>query len=320
MILSSALHNRIKPSRLITTQVEHPSIIKSCEFLARLGIEVVYLPVDRSGRISLLDFEASLTPNVALVTVQWANGETGVIQPIEKIGEVCREHGVLFHTDAAQAVGKVEINASELPIDFLSFSGHTFHGPQGTGAIYARDKRQLHPMIWGAPQEYGLRAGTENVPGIVGFGKAAEIRRDRLDSVQRQLRELRDLFETSMLEMMSDTEVNGDRANRICNTANLMFHGIEGQALVAQLDQVDIRCSQSRACTHQPPEPSYVLRAMGLSEEEANSSVCFSFSELDTLQEVEIAVRAIAKVCRRLRLFNTMIHHAHSTTEVMSYH
>jgi cysteine desulfurase len=320
MILSSVLYNRVKSPRLITTQVEHPSIITSCEFLAGLGIEVVYLPVDRSGQISLLDFEASLTPNAALVSVQWANGETGVIQPIEKIGEICREHGVLFHTDAAQAVGKVEINASELPIDFLSFSGHTFHGPQGTGAIYARDKRQLHPMFLGGPQEYGLRAGTENVPGIVGLGKAAEIRRERLESVQTQLCELRDLFETSILEIIPDTEVNGDRENRICNSTNLMLREIEGQALVVQLDQVDIRCSQSSACANQRPEPSYVLRAMGLSEEEASSSVSFSFSELDTLQEVEIAVRTITKLCRRLRAFNTIIHNGHSSTEVMSLH
>lgn len=320
MVLSRATYGRVKPPRLITTQVEHSSIIKSCEFLAGLGIEVVYLPVNRSGQISLLDFEASLTPNVDLVSVQWANSETGVIQPIEKIGNICREHGVLFHTDAAQAVGKVEMNASELPIDFLSFSGHTFHGPQGTGAIYARDKRQLHPMFWGSSQEYGLRAGTENVPGIVGLGKAAEIRRERLEIVQRQLRDLRDMFETSILEMIPDTEVNGDRENRICNSTNLMFRGIEGQALVAQLDQVDIRCSQSSARTDQQPEPSYVLRAMGLSDEEADSSVRFSFSELDTLQEVEIAVRAIAKLCRRLRAFSSIFHHAHSSREVMSLH
>ena len=320
MILSSVLYSRVKPLRLITTQVEHPSIIKSCEFLAGLGIEVVYLPVDRSGHISLLDFEASLTTNVALVSVQWANSETGVIQPVEKIGEICREHGVLFHTDAAQAVGKVEMNASELPIDFLSFSGHTFHGPQGTGAIYARDKRQLHPMFLGGPQEYGLRAGTENVPGIVGLGKAAEIRRERLERVQRQLRELRDLFETSLLEIMPGTEVNGDREHRICNSTNLMLREIEGQALVVQLDQVDIRCSQSSACTHLRPEPSYILRAMGLSEEEAYSSVRFSFSELDTLQEVEIAVRTITKLCRRLRAFKTIMHNGHSSPEVMSLH
>jgi len=152
----------------------------------------------------------------------------------------------------------------------------------------------------------------------VGLGKAAEIRGERLEIVQRRLRDLRDMFETSILEMIPGTEVNGDRKNRICNSTNLMFRGIEGQALVTQLDQVDIRCSQSSVCINQRPEPSYVLKAMGLSEEEASSSIRFSFSELDTLQEVEIAVRAIVKLCRRLKLFNTMIHHAHSPAEVMS--
>jgi cysteine desulfurase len=183
----------------VTTQVEHSSILKYCDYLSELGVEVIYLPVDRAGRLSMADVEAAITPETTLVSVQWVNNETGVIQPVERIGDLCWRYGVPFHTDAAQAAGKLAIDVSALPIDFLSLTAHKFHGPQGIGALYARNRRWLTPLFHGGSQEAGLRAGTENVPGIAGMGKAAEVRLARLGKIQQYLRALRDHFESLVL-------------------------------------------------------------------------------------------------------------------------
>jgi cysteine desulfurase len=251
----------------------------------------------------LSEVEAAITPNTTLVSIQWVNNETGVIQPVKAISEICHKQDVQFHTDAAQAVGKINIDLSALPVDFLSLSGHKFHGPQGVGALYTRNRKLLSSIIRGGPQEGGLRAGTENLPGIAGIGKAAELRHERLNQVLEKLRALRDRFEKQVVETVPETEVTGDSNNRICNTTNILFRGVDGQALVARLDMEGIRCSQSSACTNQRPEPSYVLRAMGLSEEEAYSSVRFSFSEQNSDEEIEYAVTAIEKICKQLRSF-----------------
>ena len=303
-VFASVLRRGKNTSRLVTTHVEHSSILKMCEHLNTHGVQVVYLPVDRAGHLAIADIEAAVTRDTDLASVQWVNNETGVIQPVELIGRICHDRGVLFHTDAAQAVGKLDIDVEALPIDFLSLTAHKFHGPQGIGALYARDRQWLHPMFYGGPQEDGLRPGTENVPGIVGMGKAAALRREQFAQIQEKLGELRDRFETLVLGMMPKTEVNGDRDNRVCNTTNLLFRDVDGQALVAQLDQVGIRCSQSSACTNQRPEPSYVLQAMGLTEAEAYASVRFSVSEQNTFEEVEYAARKIAGICEKLRRFN----------------
>ncbi len=301
MVLASVLRNRRSKPRIVTSEIEHSSIPKYCAYLRDLGVEVVEVPVDRAGRLCMADVEAAITPATHLVSVQWVNNETGVIQPIEQIAALCRERGVPFHTDAAQAVGKLPIDVSTLPVDFLSLTAHKFHGPQGIGALYARNRRWLSPMLYGGAQEGGLRAGTENVPGIVGMGKAAALRCARLGEVQLYLQQLRDRFENLMLDLVPGAEVNGDRARRVCNTTNLLFRDIDGEALVAQLDHVGIRCSQSSACTNMYPEPSHVLLAMGLSEDEAYASVRFGVSELNTLEEVEWAATQIMEVCNRLR-------------------
>ena len=219
----------------------------------------------------------ALDETTALCSVHWVNNETGTIQSVDEIAAACRERGVPLHIDAAQAVGKLPVNVEELECDFLSFSAHKFHGPQGIGGLYIKNGVKLPPLMLGGTQEHGHRAGTENLPGIAGLGKAAEIRGSGLSETIAKLTALRDRFESAILASIPDCQINGDLANRVCNTTNLRFDGLDGQALVARLDQADVRCSQSSACTNQQPEPSYVLRAMGLSESEAYSACGLAF-------------------------------------------
>ena len=303
-----ALHSGVAlraPGRIVTTAVEHSSILKDCEFLARQGVEVVLLPVNRAGLIDLDELEATVTPETAMVSVQWVNNETGVIQDLETISAICSSTGVHLHTDACQAVGKILVDVTRTPVDFLTLTAHKFHGPQGVGALYAKDPSQLQPTIHGGSQEGGLRAGTENLSGIVGFGKAAELRHERLSRLQIELAELRVYFEQRVLALLAKVEINGDTNRRACNTTNLLFRGVDGEALVARLDQEGIRCSQSSACTNQRPEASYVLTAMGLSEEEAYSSVRFSVSEETTKEDLDVAAETTARLCTQLRRFHS---------------
>jgi cysteine desulfurase len=303
MVLASVLATSQKTPRIVTTTVEHSSVLRMCEHLESSGVEVVYLPVNGDGCLSLADVEEAVTPETGLVSIQWVNNETGVILPVEEIGALCRERGVLLHTDAAQAVGKLKLAVSLLPVDFLSLTAHKFHGPQGVGALCVRDRRRLQPLLHGGDQEAGLRPGTENLPGIVGLGKAAALRAGRLGSVVARLTELRDLFEQDVLSAIPGTKVNGDTSRRICNTTNLRFPEVHGEAMVARLDQVGVLCSQSSACTNQRPEPSYVLRAMGLSEQEAYASIRFSVSELNTKEEVQVAAARVVEVWEQLHAF-----------------
>jgi cysteine desulfurase len=290
--------------RVITTKIEHSSILKMCEYLEEVGVEVILIPTDRSGKIRVQEIESAMTNETDLVSIQWVNNETGVIQPIKEIGAICKSKDILFHTDAAQGVGKIEIDLEALPVDFLSLTAHKFHGPQGIGALYIKDPKSVHPLFWGGAQEGGVRPGTENVPGIAGGGVAADHRFKNFDIIERKIRNIRDLFENMVFHRIPETEVNGDTLDRVCNTSNLLFKGIDGQALVARLDQVGIRCSQSSACTNQRPEPSYVLREMGLSESEAYSSVRFSFSELNTPEELDFVVEQISQICEQMKKFN----------------
>ena len=295
-----------KRARLITTPVEHSSVLKVSEHLEQQGVRVTYLDVDGSGRVTPDQLRAALSDPADLVSIQWANSETGVLQPIVELSEVCRDHGVPFHVDAAQAVGRVPIKLAELPIDYLTFTGHKLHGPQGTGVLFARDRKRLVPLIHGGDQEHDRRAGTENVPGIAGLGRAATERHETLDEATRHMEAIRDRFEQGLLGRVADVTVNGGRGNRVCNTSNIRFAGVEGQALMAQLDRRGIICSQTSACTSQRPEPSYVLRTLGLTDDEAFASVRFSFSVLNTVDEVDQAVDTIADVCDRLRSFARM--------------
>ena len=302
-VIRSSISVDRRPGRILTTAVEHSSVLKACEHFCRGELDVFVLQVNQLGQLDLAEFERALTSNTALVSVQWANNETGVIQPVAEIGRICRSHGIPFHTDAAQAIGKLPMNLADLPIDFASLTAHKIHGPTGVGALYAKSPIQLTPLLVGGPQETGLRAGTENLAGIAGFGRAAGLRMSHFTPVNDRLAQLRDYFEELVRRSIPDVLVNGAGADRLPNSTNLQFAGVDGQALVARLDQFSIMCSQSSACTNQRPEPSYVLRAMGISEADAYSSVRFSFSELNTIEEIESAVAVIADLCRDLRAF-----------------
>ncbi len=302
MAFYSSTRDKGKKCRVITTTVEHSSIRKMCSYLCINDVEIRLIKVGPNGIVDLDELRKTMNGNTSLVSVQWVNNETGVIQPVVEVGEMCLERGVPFHTDAAQAVGKIEMKAEDLPFDFLSFTGHKFHGPQGTGVIYARDKFLLVPIMFGGFQEEGFRPGTENLPGIVGLGKASELRKNDLTLLAAYMKELRDRFEAMVLDFVPGTMVNGDTKNRVCNTTNIMFGGIDGRRLVRELDGAGVRCSQSSACTNFEVSPSYVLCSMGLTESEAYSSIRFSFSVENTFDEVDKAVHLIRDICERLRV------------------
>ncbi|MEQ9618214.1 MAG: cysteine desulfurase family protein [Deltaproteobacteria bacterium] len=300
MAFYSRARDKGRKCRIITTTVEHSSIRKMCSYLCINGVEIKLIGVDREGLIDLKELEKNINDNTTLVSVQWVNNETGVMQPIVEIGEICRRRGVPLHTDAAQALGKIEMKVDELPIDFLSVTGHKIHGPQGAAVIYSRDRFMLAPILFGGFQEEGFRPGTENLPGIAGLGKAAEIRKNNLKEIITGMKELRDRFEAMILDFIPGTRVNGDIKKRVCNTTNIFFGGIDGRRLVMELDRAGVRCSQSSACTNFEISPSYVLCAMGLSEEEAYSSIRFSFSVENTFEEVDSSVRIIRDLCDKL--------------------
>ncbi len=293
MAFYSCTRDKTNKCEIVTTTVEHSSVHKMCNFLKLHDVSIKKLEVNPEGLIDLDDLKKAITESTSLVSIQWVNNETGVIQPIKEIGKICSEMEVPLHTDAAQAVGKLEMNIQELPIDFFSLTGHKFHSPQGVGAIYCKDKYLLAPLLFGGFQEEGFHPGTENVPGIVGMGKAAEIRRKDLAELISKMKDLRDRFEAMVLDFVPGTRINGDLNNRVCNTTNIMFGGINGRKLVRELDQNGVRCSQSSACTNYETSPSYVLCAMGLSEEEAYSSIRFSFSVENTYEEIDSTVEII---------------------------
>lgn len=299
---------------IVTSNVEHSSIKHVLNHLRLTDVDITTLQVDSCGHLDLDGLAQAISKSTFLVSIQWANNETGVIQPIGEIADLCRERGILFHTDAAQAMGKVPMELAQLPIDFLSCTAHKLHGPTGVGALYVRERNSIEPLFFGGPQETSLRPGTENVPGIVGFGVAAHLRHCRLTQTRQHCRFLRDRFELRVIESVPDVTVNGDSIARLDNTTNLCFAGVDGQALVARLDQHGILCSQSSACTNQRPEPSYVLRAMGLSEDDAYSSVRFSVSEQNTIEDVDHAADVVIRLCNEQRAFRARMRVSPSNT------
>ena len=296
LVIQSLLGGPIDGYRLVTTAVEHSSVLAVARHVEQQGREVVVLPVDEDGQVSAAALAAAVVPGRTLVSVQWANNETGVVQPIQRLAELARGLGALFHTDAVQAVGKVPVDLEAVPVDFLSLSGHKLHGPLGVGALVVRDRSLLRPLAFGGDQEGSLRPGTENVPGIVGLGVALALRDQRFDAVAQATREMRDAFERKLAQRGVVRRVNGYRAERLPNTSNIQFLDMDGEALAVRLDQAGVRCSQSSACTNHRPEPSYVLRAMGLTEQQAYASVRFAFSEKNDLSDVESAVASVSSV------------------------
>ncbi len=299
--LQSALLIDQDRKHIVTSTVEHSAIIKHAETLARRGYEVTWLDVDANGLIDLSQLEDSIRPDTAIVSLMWANNETGVLFPIEEAAEICRKHQTIFHTDAVQAVGKIPINLATVPIQFLSLSGHKLHAPKGVGALYVNRRARFFPFLVGGGQEDQRRGGTENTASIVALGKAAEMAAGFIQEEDRFVRELRDTFEREMLRRIPGATVNGHLERRLPNTTNLSIEGIDSEAMLMILDQQGVCCSAGSACTTGSLEPSHVLRAMGLSNEQARASLRFSFGRLNTIQEVNSALEILARAVKKLR-------------------
>jgi cysteine desulfurase len=285
---------------VISSSVEHHAVLHAVERLGERGVEVTFLPVDGEGVVCTQDVRRALRPNTRLVSVMMANNETGVLQPVEEIGRIAREAGVRFHVDAVQAAGKVAIDVEAIGCDLLSVSGHKMHGPQGTGALFVRRRTRLEPLFAGGAHERQRRAGTENVAGIVGLGKAAECAMEGLRSgAVEQMRDLRDRLERGLLEVASG--VNGGRAARVPNTSNLWFESLDGEALVIGLDLKGLAVSSGAACSSGASEPSHVLQAMGLPVERARASLRFSLHRQTTAEEIDRTIGLVSTQVARLR-------------------
>lgn len=299
--ITGTLSARPELRKVITSRVEHPAVLSTCRQLESHGYTVIEVGVDSLGRLDFDELEKEIDEETALVTIMWANNETGVIFPVERIAELCKERDVVFHTDAVQAVGKIPINLSKSKIDLLSISGHKLHAPKGIGVLYVRKGTRLTPFMQGGHQEGGRRAGTENVPGIIGLGKAAELAMRNFDQENNKVKSLRDKLEKVILQSCPDCRLNGDSENRLPNTSNISFEYIEGEAILLMLDKYGICASSGSACTSGSLEPSHVLRAMGVPFTAAHGSVRFSLSRYNTEEEVDYAIEKIPGVINRLR-------------------
>ena len=292
-----------KDLKVVTSAVEHPAVLQPVRRLKALGHETVELPVDGVGQIDLDQLRAELASakGPKLVSIMWANNETGTIFPVEKIAEICKEYGAIFHTDAVQAAGKAKMDVQKIPVDMLSVSGHKFHAPKGIGFLYVRKGTKLKPFMLGGHQESGRRAGTENVPYIIGLAKACELARIGMEAESKKLVALRDRLETGILAKCPNVRVNGDRANRLPNTLNVSFEYIEGEAIAYHLSDLGICISTGSACASGSLDPSHVIRAMGVPFTAVHGSVRFSLSRYSTDEEVDYVLEKLPPVIANLR-------------------
>jgi cysteine desulfurase len=295
--LSAVPHRR----KVITTRVEHPAVLTVCRDLESRGYEVIELGVDKDGRLDLEELESQLDDDTAIVSIMWANNETGTIFPVDEIAAMVTERGITFHTDAVQIVGKVPLNLADSPINLLSLSGHKLHAPKGVGVLYVKKGTRIAPFLLGGHQEGGRRAGTENVPGIVGLGKACELAAASMKDENTRVRALRDRLEEAILKSCPDSRINGDPEHRLPNTTNISFEYIEGEAILIMLDQFGICASSGSACTSGSLEPSHVLRAMGVPFTAAHGSIRFSLSRYNTDEEVDLTIEKMPQIIERLR-------------------
>jgi cysteine desulfurase len=293
--------------KVITTRVEHPAVLATCRDLERHGYSVHEIAVNRAGQLDMDELGIRMDDNTALVSVMWANNETGTIFPVETIAELAKARGVVFHTDAVQAVGKIPINLKNSSIDLLSISGHKLHAPKGVGALYVRRGTRVATFMHGGHQEFGRRGGTENVPGIIAFGKACQLAQQHMEEENTKVRLLRDRLESGILKSCPDCFVNGDVENRLPNTSNISFEYIEGESILMLLDQFGICASSGSACTSGSLEPSHVLRAMGVPFTAAHGSVRFSLSRYNTPQEVDFTIKNMAPIVNRLRQLSPFV-------------
>ena len=299
--IHAALESHPDKRHIVTTRVEHPAIKNLLEQYGKLGYRVTFVPVDEQGRLDQDALLQSLDDDTAVVSIMWANNETGVINPIVALGKEIRARGIVFHTDAVQAAGKIPIDVETSGVDMLSMSGHKFHGPKGIGALYIRRGTKFKPLVVGGHQEGGRRAGTENVPGIVGMGKAAEMAVTHLEDLGTRVRQQRDKLEEALLEAIPRAMVNGGRAERLPNTASVAFEFVEGEAILLMMNELGICASSGSACTSGSLEPSHVLRAMGVPFTAAHGSIRFSLSHYTTEDEIDFIIEKMPAIIARLR-------------------
>ncbi|MGD8701979.1 MAG: cysteine desulfurase NifS [Desulfosarcina sp.] len=302
---STAIHAALQANsdkrHIITTRVEHPAIKNLAEHLAKNGYRVTFVPVDRQGRLDMDLLYQSLSDDTAIVSVMWANNETGTIFPVEDIARKTRERGIVFHTDAVQAVGKIPVNMADSGIDMLSISGHKLHAPKGIGVLYLRKGTKFAPFLMGGHQEGGRRAGTENTSSIIGIGRAAQLVMDAMDDENTRVRALRDKLESELLKRVPASMINGDPDNRLPNTTSIAFEYVEGEAILLLMDQHGICASSGSACTSGSLEPSHVLRAMGVPFTAAHGSIRFSLSIYNTEEEIDFIIDKMPPIIERLR-------------------
>lgn len=296
-----AFANKEKGNHIITTKIEHPAVLHTCQHLEREGFKVTYLNVDSEGLINLNELEEAITPQTILISVMFANNEIGTIQPIKEIGTIAKKHNIYFHTDAVQAVGNVRINVNELNIDLLSMSAHKFYGPKGMGALYVRNGVKFEKIQDGGHQERNMRAGTENVAGIVGLGKAIELAYENFDDYNKKLTDLRDYYFSQVEEKIPDIKINGHRTKRLPGNANISFEFIEGESLLLYLDARGICASSGSACTSGSLDPSHVLLAIGLPPEIAHGSLRVTFGDDNTKEDVDFLVETLVEIVAKLR-------------------
>ena len=302
-----AFANESKGNHIITSSIEHHAVIQTCKFLAGRGFLVTYLPVDEYGMVDPGEVKKAISDKTILISIMHANNEVGTIEPVAEIGRIAREAGVYFHTDAVQTVGHIPVDVNELGVDLLSMSAHKLYGPKGVGALYARKGTRLTPFMHGGEQERGRRASTENVPGIVGFGRAAELARQEVSQEAQRLTNLRDQFIKSLLEQIDHTRLNGHRLKRLPNNINVSVDYAEGESILLNLDLEGICASTGSACSSSTLEPSYVLLAIGLPPEQAHGSLRFTLGKWTTEEDMRRVLEVLPRVVAKLRAMSPLL-------------
>lgn len=301
-----AYRNKEKGNHIITTTIEHMSVLNICKYLQKQGFEITYMPVDKQGMVDPEKLKDEITDKTVLISVMYANSEIGTIQPIREIGKIARENQIYFHVDAVAAAGKVPINVKEENIDLMSISSNDMYGPKGMGTLYIKSGVKIQPIIQGGGQERGVRSGTENIPGIVGMSKAAEIAREEMADEGRRLSKLRDKLINGVRDTIERSYLNGHPTKRLPNNANLRFSYIEGESLILDLDMLGVQVSSGSACTSKTLEPSHVLLAIGLAHEEAHGSLVFTMGRQNSDEDVDYVLEVLPGVVKRLRAMSPL--------------
>lgn len=299
--IKSALTIQSGKRHIVTSRVEHPAIRSLCQHLSNQGYRVTEIPVDGDGHLDMRRYEKSLTADTAIVSLMWANNETGVIFPVEEAAEMAKERGILFHTDAVQVVGKLPVDMQRSAVDMLSLSGHKLHAPKGIGVLYVRKGTKFSPFLIGGHQEKGRRGGTENTPSIIGLGKACEMASRRMEAENTRVRRLRDKLEKEIISRVPNSRINGNISSRLPNTTNISFEFVEGEAILLMMDELGICASSGSACTSGSLQPSHVLRAMGVPFTMAHGSIRFSLSIYNSENEIDFVVENLPPIIERLR-------------------